>query len=348
MKKTVILIYGGASAEHDVSVLSAANTADHLDADIIPVGITGNGKWYLQDSVTSYITTDREISIVPASGLFYHGNKIHCDVLFPLIHGTFGEDGALQGILSMLPYPAVTSSIESSALGMSKHLSKLLCRSLGIPITPSVLIRKGHEVPVSMLPDFPLFIKPDRCGSSIGVSRAASEDGMRAALDNAFLYDHRVLVEQAVKGFEIQCAWISDADDVTLSYLGEIHTADGMHGYGSKYLHTGTAAHVIPSQISPELKQLIYGYARTILEHLSFPLYGRIDFFLNPEDKSIFFNELNTAPGMTSGSMFPSLWAATGRDFRQLLKDLINSAVQIYNRDSELCRTYKHGEKHGR
>lgn len=342
----IALIYGGETPEHHVSAASARHTAEHLTGNIILIGVSENGRWYLQDTVGDCIDTSREVSVIPGKGFFCGTDPVPCDVVFPVIHGSFGEDGGMQGLLASLPLPAVTCSIESSALGMSKYLAKQLCRSLEIPTAPSLMLRKGQSLPQENSFGYPLFIKPDRCGSSIGVSRADGPEDLPGALENAFLYDERILVEQTIPGYEIQCAWMSEKDGLSLSCLGEIHSPGLVHSYRIKYIESQNTRYVIPSSAGEALQQNIYSYIRKLLEALSFPLYGRIDFLYNPADNTAVFNEVNTSPGMTAGSMYPKLWKHTGREYKDLLDDLIQASLYKYEKHRSICRFFDPGEGH--
>ncbi len=341
----IMLIYGGQTPEHDVSVLSAKHAAGHLNGSVIPVAVTRKGQWYLQDQVTANIDTSREVTAVPGRGFFTSGSLISCDAVFPLIHGNFGEDGGIQGLLSSIPLPSVSCSIESSSIGMSKHLTKLLCRSIGIPVTPGILLRRDETPPKEDEITFPVYVKPDRCGSSIGVSRVRWYGQLQDSISKAFRYDNRILIEQEISGFEMQSAWTASSKGVKFSCIGEIHTPRGIHSYRSKYFSGSQAYHVIPSNTDASVQKRIFTYAGELLGALDYPLYGRIDFLYSPADDRVVFNEINTVPGMTPMSMFPSLWEHSGRSFSSILDDIITHAVELHAKSSSIIRSYHPGEE---
>ncbi len=347
MERRIILLYGGESAEHDVSVHSACYVSRELKGEIIPVGITRDGSWYLQDQPGDTAETSREITVVPKQGLYCGGKKIEADYIFPLLHGSYGEDGTIQGLISFLPYKAVTASLLSSSIGISKHMTKQLCRSLDIPVPSHRYFRKGEPIEPDSLPPCPLFLKPDRCGSSVGISFVETPGEVHRAAEKAFCYDSRIIIEEAVNGYELQCAWIHTGRTLFLSQPGEIHVNGKFHSYETKYGDTRQAVHVIPSIIDASLKELLTGYTEKLLKELSYPLYGRIDFFAVPDSQSLYFNEINTIPGMTSTSMFPKLCRASGLELSQALDMILEGADAEELRQRGIQYRYIPGETDG-
>jgi D-alanine-D-alanine ligase len=264
------------------------------------------------------------------------------DVVFPIIHGPFGEDGTLQGLLSILGLPYVGPSCLGSSVGMDKDFTKRLLRDAGIAVAPWVLVWK-HEVPdyeaiVRQL-RFPLFVKPANMGSSVGVSKAENLEELKAAVELAFRFDIKVLVEQGIKGREIETAVLGNVEDVQASGVGEIVMEKGFYDYESKYISADAAKVVIPAEnLSEKEVQTIRHTAIQAYRALGLEGLARLDVFLTAEGE-VFVNEPNTLPGFTNISMYPKLWEAAGLNYSALIDRLLQLAVERHRRDGALQRT---------
>jgi len=340
----IIVLYGGASSEHEVSCRSASFILNNLDQnkyEIIPVAVTKSGEWCVQQldqvlkpgSSVVAITNQQAISPTGPNGLL---STNHNAVVFPIIHGTSGEDGKIQGLLEMAEVPYVGSNSISSGIGFDKVFSKKLAQLEGVPVVEYVSFSRSKwkenseacKTLISTNLKPPMFIKPVRQGSSIGISKVTQLSQIDAALNLAFKHDTNVLIERAISARELECAVLSDGSIIEISDVGEIRMNSAeFYDYDTKYLSDTGADIIIPAQISSELVEQIKSYSKQIFEALN--LYGmaRIDFFLESSTEKIYFNEVNTVPGFTSISQYPQLWKAKGISGPELLDRLISSAL---------------------
>ena len=274
-KTGVLLLFGGRSTEHEVSVRSAHNVYDALDRekyDIFLVGIAKKGLWSLiedpdffrKDSVVS-CDRGKEVCLVPAPGnrslRMVKTGESHgpVDVAFPLLHGSFGEDGTIQGLLRLCDIPFVGADVLGSAVGMDKDIMKRLLRDAGIPVPRFRVFRRTDRIDPSLLdddPGFPLFVKPANLGSSVGISRVRERNGLRAAVEKAFRYDTKIVVEEEVLGREIECAVLGNEAPFA-SVPGEIVPADGFYSYEAKYIDEEGARLIVPADLEPSQKEEI-------------------------------------------------------------------------------------------
>jgi len=340
----VAILFGGRSAEHEVSILSARNVLAALDPDRfegIPIGIDKGGRWHLQDSRTlleaprdpRLVRVDeaaQAVAIEPApAGL--QG----VDVVFPVLHGPMGEDGTVQGLLELVDVAYVGAGVLGSAVGMDKDVMKRLLKEAGIPVTE---FRALHRAEFLRDPDavcaraaevgYPLFTKPANLGSSVGIRRVDARASLKAALEHAFRFDAKALAEAAVVGREIECAVLGNHAPVA-SVVGEIlvHHKDGFYSYDAKYLDEHGAGCEIPARVSPKLSQAIRDLAVQTFKVLECSGLARVDFFLKA-DGTILVNEINTLPGFTAISQYPKLWEASGVGPRELVSRLIDLALE--------------------
>lgn len=349
-KTRIGIVFGGRSAEHEVSLQSARNIIDALDPERfepVLIGVDKQGHWHLNDAGDYLLNQDnpalialnrsnREITLHPGS----HAGALRetgaaavaaqVDVVFPIVHGTQGEDGCLQGLLRMLDLPFVGSDVLGSAICMDKDVSKRLLREAGIAVTPFVCVRRGqaHTVSFEQLRGqlgTPLFIKPANMGSSVGVSKADDAASFDAALHEALRYDEKVLVEAAVEGREIECAVLGN-EAPQASGCGEIVMGSGFYSYDSKYIDDDAAQVVVPAAIAPEHAERIRAVAIQAYQVLECAGLARVDVFLRA-DGQVLVNELNTLPGFTRISMYPKLWQAAGMSYRALVSQLIDLAL---------------------
>ncbi|MBD1589691.1 D-alanine--D-alanine ligase [Pseudomonas typographi] len=350
-KIRVGIVFGGRSAEHEVSLQSARNIIDALDPERfepVLIGIDKQGNWHLNDA-SDYLLeqdnpalialnrTNRTLTLRPgqATGALQAtgANAVagQVDVIFPIVHGTQGEDGCLQGLLRMLGLPFVGSDVLGSAICMDKDISKRLLRDAGIPVTPFLCIRRaqaGHVdfAQVQAQLGLSLFIKPANMGSSVGVSKVCDQAGFDVALAHALRYDEKVLIEAAVDGREIECAVLGNEQPVA-SGCGEIVLGSGFYSYDSKYIDEQAAQVVVPAHIAAQDSERIRQLAVEAYRVLECAGLARVDVFLGA-DGQVLVNELNTLPGFTRISMYPKLWQATGMSYRELVSRLIDLALE--------------------
>src|SRR6266545_598923 len=347
-KIRVAVVYGGRSSEHGVSVVSAGSVLAALDPEryeIVAVGITRSGGWVLTgaepeklqitgatlpevDSGTAVIlsgdtTSNALLAVEPGEGAKVLGSV---DVVFPVLHGKFGEDGTIQGLLEMAGVPYVGAGVFASAAAMDKEFSKKLLRAEGIPVGEYAVLRHGDEVSAVDLEHLglPVFVKPARAGSSIGISKVRAWADLPAAVEAAFEHDDKVLVEAAVAGHEIECGVLEDEHGRPMaSVLAEIRLVGNhdWYDFDAKYIDDACEFD-IPADLPPDTTERIRELACRAFTALDCAGLARVDFFVRP-DGSILVNELNTMPGFTPISMFPRVWAATGIDYPELVDRLI-------------------------
>jgi D-alanine-D-alanine ligase len=345
----VALIFGGRSAEHEVSLRSAASIFEALDAtryDVIPVFITLEGAWYRRPADLSSFKAQRKLSETdrlifspdPAHGGFLKYLKdgrpvpLLVDVVFPVLHGTYGEDGTLQGLLELGNMPYVGCGVLASAVGMDKVLMKGAFRQNGLEVGPFFwflrrewqehkddIIKKMRERPL------PLFVKPANLGSSVGITRVSDPSKFEAAVETAAAYDRKILVEDGIQGRELEVSVLGN-DLPMASMPGEVVSHADFYDYDEKY-HTDTAELVIPADLTPEIRERAMVAAIAAFLAVDGSGLGRVDMFLTPDDR-IVVNEINTLPGFTSISMYPKLWEVTGISYSKLLDDLIDLALE--------------------
>jgi D-alanine-D-alanine ligase len=350
-KIRVGILYGGRSAEHEVSLRSTKSIVDALDRtryDPVLIGIGKDGIWRLQDE--TMMSEGESLSIDPAReevalriggrGELLRvetGGSIALDVVFPVLHGTNGEDGTVQGLLTLADVPFVGPSVLGSAVGMDKAVMKALLRDAGIPNARALVFRKENEISFSDVESelgMPVFVKPANLGSSVGVSRATDEASFRTAVEDAFRYDTKILVEEAIVGREVECAVLGNGDPQT-SVPGEIIPHAEFYSYEAKYLDPDGAGLTIPAELDPETVERIRDIALRTFRTLECEGMGRVDCFLR-ENGEILVNEINTIPGFTSISMYPKLWEASGISYPELIDRLISLAIDRHDRERGL------------
>ena len=348
MKKwKLAVLFGGCSSEYDISLQSAHAVLTHLDPEKyepVPLGITRDGRWFLyqgpadallDDSwhtdgchlVPAVISPDRGVHglllIAPAGP-----STVYLDAAFPVLHGKNGEDGTVQGLLELAGIPIVGCGVLPSALCMDKDAAHRLAAAAGVTVPPSALFRAGEDM--ALLPErtaglaYPLFVKPARAGSSFGISKVDVPEALPAAVAAALEHDSKVVIEEAVPGFEVGCAVLGN-EELTVGLVDEIQLSGGFFNFTEKYNLITSAIHV-PARISPEKTAEIQETAKVLYQALECRGFARVDLFLTPDGR-IVFNEINTIPGFTAHSRYPSMMKGVGLDFPQLLDKLIGLAV---------------------
>lgn len=351
-KLNVCVLFGGISPEHDVSLRSAESVLNHMDPEkynILPVGITKSGEWIyfagtdyalLPSGAWQEYPDNRKAAISPVRGqglLCFEDDRVSTqklDVVFPVLHGENGEDGAMQGLLQMAGIPYVGPHVAASAVAMDKTLTKLVADNAGIPQAAWQLVRSDdlHSRMDGVLDNveahfsYPVFIKPAGTGSSVGVSKARSRDELRDGLMLAGAYDKKILVEEFIDGSEIEVAVLGN-DNPFASICGEIDSGADFYDYNAKYI-TDTSVAYIPGRISDEVGEQVREMAVKIYSAIGCQGLSRVDFFVVHGTERVVFNEINTLPGFTSISMYPKLFAASGIPYAQLIDELLRLALE--------------------
>ena len=344
--KTILVLFGGCSTEYEVSLQSAYGVLTHMDPSRytpLPVGITRRGRWLWYsgplehladgtweswtDAVPCTLSLDRgarQLLVLDGSG-----GTLSFDAAFPILHGKNGEDGTVQGLLELAGVPLIGCGTLSSALCMDKNRAHALATLAGVRVPKSTLFRRGADIDrIASAAEklrYPLFVKPVRAGSSFGVSRVNSPEQLSAAVETAFSHDREILLEEAVPGFEVGCAVLGN-DVLTVGAVDEIELSQGFFDYEEKYTLKTSAIHC-PARISPEQAAQIQQTARVIYRALDCRGFARVDLFLTPEGE-IVFNEVNTIPGFTPHSRYPSMMAAAGWGFTTLVSRIIELGVE--------------------
>jgi D-alanine-D-alanine ligase len=370
MKKLrVAVLYGGRSGEHEVSLQSAASVINYLDRDrfeIVPVAIDKQGRWHLNDvsliqgkkSLPVFEDAPR-IVLPPDSAatsalisLGGSGEARAIDVVFPVIHGPLCEDGTIQGLLELADVPYVGCGVLASAVAMDKEVAKRLARDAELPIVSYISSRKEHwrkekrqvAERVEKELGYPVFVKPANLGSSVGVQKVKEAGDLTTALENAFQYDLKVLVEIAVNAREIELSVLENPDsgaDPLVSVPGEIEPNHEFYSYEAKYLDEKGAALIIPAMLDADQIRRVQDIGRKAFLAMECEGMARVDLLLDRTSEKLFFNELNTIPGFTSISMYPKLWEASGIGYTELLTRLVDLAISRHKRKKALVREFR-------
>ncbi len=362
-KKNVLIIFGGKSGEHEVSVRSATAIEENIDQDKFNthvLGITQDGKWHygsstaeisanlkvLPPDIQVLLPSENEgatLSLNKASGL----EKITFDVIFPIIHGTNGEDGVLQGLLELSNLPYVGSNVLSSAISMDKVIQKMICKQEQIPQTSFVWFKKNEwkKDPNSCVSKiekelkYPLFVKPANLGSSVGISKVKSPEDLTKAIETALQYDLKVIVEQAIPNIkEVEVAVLGN-ENPKASVCGSLIPNTEFYDYETKYI-TDDVKTEIPAEIPEEASTQIRELAIQTFKLLNCSGLARVDFFYQKDTGKFYLNELNTLPGFTSISMYAKLWKASGVSYTELITTLLELAIEKWGEKQELKYTY--------
>ena len=346
-KRTVAVLFGGKSVEHEVSLLSATNVVNALDRakyELVLVGIDRSGSWWLCDEVGPLPGRERVALVLdeargrlidPRSGT----TRRDFDVLFPVLHGPYGEDGSIQGLARLTNVPCVGSGLLGSAIGLDKDVCKRLLRDAGLAVTPFITLRHGRpdeqliRAAVETL-GFPLFVKPASSGSSVGVAKVDDLTSLNAAVRDAFQFDTKVLMEAAVRGREIECAVLGN-EAPAVSVPGEIIPKAQFYTYDAKYQDADGAELRIPAALDPALAAEVQRVALRSFEATECAGMARVDMFVT-DDGRVLVNELNTIPGFTQISMYPKLWEASGLSYAELLDRLITLACEEFESHRKL------------
>jgi D-alanine--D-alanine ligase len=362
-KINVGILFGGKSAEHEVSLQSAKNVIDAIDRekyDITLIGIDKAGGWHINDSsqfllngsdprLIALNNTNNDVALTPGD----KGDKLLCitdgstsdkiDIVFPLLHGTYGEDGTVQGLLKLVNIPFVGAGVLGSAVGMDKDVTKRLLRDAGIPIAKflSVYVWERDKLDfqkVSQYLGLPFFVKPANAGSSVGVSKVKNEIQFKEAISGAFEFDNKILLEEFIEGRELECSVLGNESPIA-SRIGEIIAQREFYSYEAKYIDENGAVLEIPAKIPDATAKKIQEVAIKSFRVLCCEGMARVDFFLTKDNRAI-VNEINTIPGFTKISMYPKLWEFSGISYRELIDKLIQLALERHGREQRLRTMY--------
>lgn len=367
MKKIrVVVLYGGKSGEHEVSLQSAASVIQHLDRDrfeVIPVSIDKQGRWQWNDlalieesrrKALPIFQNAPEMRLEPQSSgptmlqpVTGGGTGRPVDVFFPVMHGPLCEDGTIQGMLELADVAYVGSGVLGSAIGMDKDVAKRLAGAAGIPVAPYVALKREQfdadpkaAMAAAKSLSLPVFVKPVNMGSSVGVHKVKRWEDLAAALADAFQYDRKVLVEQGIDAREIELAVLED-EPLFVSVPSEIRAVGHeFYSYEAKYLDASGSSYDLPAKLSPEETRRAQEIARLAFTALECEGMARVDLFLDRKSGELFFNEVNTIPGFTAISMYPKMMEASGIPYPELLTRLIELALRRHQQKRKLKREF--------
>ena len=351
-KIRVALLFGGKSAEHEISLRSAKNVADAMDKqkyDVVFIGIDKSGKWLPPAASATLLASASSIpadpksagvALIPQGEGALSGDDSKIDVVFPILHGPFGEDGTVQGLLRLADVAFVGPGVLGSAVGMDKDVMKRLLRDAGIPIGKFLVATDSAPVSFTTAEKelgLPIFVKPANLGSSVGVSKVRDEKEFAEAVKLAFRFDTKVILEEFIEGREIECAVLGN-EDPQVSVPGEIVVHHDFYSYEAKYLDENGSSLEIPAKLPKETVEKVQELALRTFKALECEGMGRVDSFVT-KDGSVFVNEINTIPGFTNISMYPKLWEASGISYSALIDRLIELALQRHEKQRKLRAT---------
>ncbi|EOL43642.1 D-alanine--D-serine ligase VanE [Enterococcus caccae] len=345
--KTVAIIFGGISSEYEVSLKSAVAIIENmetLDYSVMKIGITKKGQWYLFEGTTDQIKNDnwylelncQEMMVDFAKKRFVLKNSkefIKPDILFPVLHGGYGENGAMQGVFELLDIPYVGCGIGSAAISMNKIMLHEFAEAIGVKSTPSMILESDKGLQkvdeFAKIHGFPLYVKPNEAGSSKGISKVVQKSNLYKAIDEASKYDSRILIQKEVKGVEIGCGILGN-EQLVVGECDQISLLDGFFDYEEKY-NLVTAEILLPAKLSIDKKEDIQMKAKKLYRLLGCKGLARIDFFLT-DDGEILLNEINTMPGFTEHSRFPMMMNEIGMDYKEIIEKLLVLAVENHEK----------------
>jgi len=376
-KTRVAVLFGGRSAEHEVSLQSAKNVIEQLDRsryDVIPIGIDKSGQWIVGNDVFIKSIQETQVPRLPdehqpwfAPQWVNHANNksqqhheltvstsSHLDkpfdVIFPVMHGTYCEDGALQGLLELADVAYVGCGVLSSAINMDKDIAKRLAKDGGIAVAPFLAIKKSvfysnQDHYIKTIIDtlhFPVFVKPANTGSSVGISKVKTKEQLLPAIEFAFQYDHKILIEKGLTVRELELAVLEplSGHDPIVSVVGEIEPHHEFYSYDAKYVDANGASLHIPADLPDDIAKCAREMAKQLFVLLECEGMARVDLFYDLHEQKLYFNEANTIPGFTTISMYPKLMAASGISYTDLLTHLVELAIKRHHNNTQLTRSY--------
>ena len=340
------IIFGGMSTEHDVSIVSGTSIISKLNKDkydIFPIYISKDGDWYIYEYTDiSYQVGDTVSNITKIDNIISYLKNL--DVVFPVLHGLYGEDGSVQGLLELLKIPYVGCHVLASSIAMDKVYSKVIFEKAGIKQANYLyikvlgnnycligkdfsekLVSLNEICNIAQILQYPIFVKPSNSGSSVGISKANSDQELKDAILYASQFDNKILLEEQLVGRELECAVLGN-EDVKASCLGEVLSGDSFYSFDAKYKNPESRT-IIPAKIDLELEKRVQQLAIKAFKAIDGKEFSRVDFFVNDETEEIYINEINTIPGFTQISMYPKLWENSGLSYSNLLDELISLAM---------------------
>jgi D-alanine-D-alanine ligase len=358
-KLRVAILFGGKSAEHEISLISARNIADAMDKakyDVVAIGIDKQGRWHLDEGArlllcktaakVEYADSKNAAAVMPGDSatpmVRATGAGLGAlDVVFPILHGPFGEDGTVQGLLKLANLPFVGAGVLGSAVGMDKDVMKRLLRDANVPIGKFLVFQRADKINFVLVKKtlgMPLFVKPANLGSSVGISKVGKPAEFTVAVKEAFRYDNKIIIEEFIKGREIECSVLGN-DKPIASLPGEIVVNRDFYSYDAKYLDDHGARLEIPARLPKAMIKKVRDLALRAYRALCCEGMARVDFFVQANGR-VLVNEINTIPGFTKISMYPKMWEATGISYSKLIDRLIQLAIQRHGSEKRL-RTSK-------
>lgn len=352
--KSIAILYGGRSVEHGVSINSARNIFEHIDKTNfkpLPIGISKDGCWFLNTSVDKNIEQGKPLGLVldpqdPCFLVLSTGEKIKADIIFPVLHGTDGEDGSIQGMIKAMDIPMVGTGVLGSSLSMSKIVSKRLLKEAGLPVTRFLTYGYTEKdalsyAKISSVLGVPFMVKAASLGSSVGVSKVKHEQDFKNAVEEAFRYDDQVIIEEFVSGRELECAILGNYPPQA-SYPGEIVISGKYEFYtfDAKYVDPDAVRIDVPAKIDSSIAEKIREVSVKAYEALNCEDFARVDLFLDTAG-NVYVNEINSIPGFTNSSMFPVMWQERGIGFTELITRLLDLARERYDRGKRINRDFQ-------
>ena len=358
-RKNIAILFGGKSAEHEVSLISAKNVIRAIDRkkyQPILLGIDKKGKWSLFSEKDFLMNPDdpkkvrlgkplAEVALLPGSGgnlrILDSEKKMKLDAVFPVMHGTFAEDGTIQGLLKLADVPFVGAGVLGSSVGMDKEIMKRILRDEGLPVGKFLVFRDFEKVDlgeISRKLRLPFFVKPANLGSSVGVSKVEDKRDFKKAIEEAFWFDRKIIIEENIAGREIECAVLGN-DAPQASVCGEVIPTRDFYSYEAKYIDEDGAILEMPAKLSKRDEKRVRDLAIRAFRALNCEGLGRVDFFLK-KDGQVLVNEINTIPGFTSISMYPKLWELSGIKYSDLIDRLIGLAIERFEKEKKLKTSY--------
>lgn len=365
-KLRVAVVFGGRSGEHEISLLSAESVINALDKDkyeVVPIGITKEGKWLFSGDPMKALRNGSSLASLPSPALVVDPaqrglialeldrpsiNRKKIDVVFPILHGTYGEDGTIQGLLEMADVPYVGAGVLASSVGMDKSVMKAVFAQKGLPVVDFIVIKKRdwQRDPAAIVGEveskiaYPCFVKPACLGSSVGISKVHDRGELEQAIRLAAEFDRKIVVEKSAENSrEIEVSVLGN-DDPIASVPGEIIPSGEFYDYRAKYIDEGSKL-IIPAELPEATVKTVRMLAIEAFKAVDCAGMARVDFLVSKDGRKTFVNEINTIPGFTKISMYPKLWEATGISYRELLDRLIELAIERHNEKSSLRTSYE-------
>lgn len=352
-KKKVAILFGGRSVEHGVSVNSARNIFENINQDRfepLPIGISKTGQWYLTPGITKNIEQGKALGLIldaqsPGFSIASSGDRIKTDIIFPVLHGTDGEDGSIQGLIKAMDIPMVGTGVLGSSVSMNKIIAKRLMKDAGLPTTDFVSFHYTEKDKIDFktikkILGIPFMVKSASLGSSVGVSKVKNEEGFHKAIEDSFRYDDSILIEEFVSGREIECAILGN-NPPEASYPGEIviNSQYEFYTFDAKYVDPEAVRIEVPAKLDIKIAEKVREVCVNAYKTLCCEDFARVDLFLTEQGK-IYINEINTIPGFTNSSMFPMMWKERGIGFTELISRLLDLAQERYNRGKRIERDF--------